>query len=83
VIGLIGVGLLAVILRTPREAQPTSIIHPQGAAPDAASNGKTDVKHDVPMKSDANRETPVEPLRRPATQATEESKKPRANGSRG
>ncbi|HEX2836031.1 MAG TPA: hypothetical protein VHW00_23705 [Thermoanaerobaculia bacterium] len=29
VIGLIGVGLLAVILRTPREAQPTSILQPQ------------------------------------------------------
>jgi hypothetical protein len=28
VIGLIGVGLLAVILRTPREAQPTSILQP-------------------------------------------------------
>jgi hypothetical protein len=29
VIGLIGVGLLAVILRTPRDAQPTSILQPQ------------------------------------------------------
>ncbi|HEX7829976.1 MAG TPA: hypothetical protein VF787_09975, partial [Thermoanaerobaculia bacterium] len=33
VIGLIGVGLLAVILRTPREATPTSIIQPQAAPP--------------------------------------------------
>jgi hypothetical protein len=33
VVGLIGVGLLAVILRTPREATPTSIIQPQAAPP--------------------------------------------------
>lgn len=67
VIGLIGVGLLALILRTPREAQPTSILQPPAAPPATP----TEVK---PSAS-------VEPLRRPASKGDPE--KPRATGSHG
>jgi hypothetical protein len=67
VIGLIGVGLLALILRTPREVQPTSILQPPAAPPATP----TEVK---PAAS-------VEPLRRPASKGDPE--KPRATGSHG
>lgn len=57
VIGLIGVGLLAVILRTPRESTPTSIIQPTPQAPPAEA------------KPNAG-PTPVEPIRRETPRAT-------------
>lgn len=52
IIGLIGIGLLAVILRTPREAPPAKIIQPQPPAnvepmrkPDAKPDSKTPGDH--------------------------------------
>jgi hypothetical protein len=69
VIGLIGVGLLAMMLRTPREAPP-SIMQP----PDAGT----------PPTDKPSGPTPVEPLRRPtAAPEPEPPGKNRAGGSHG
>jgi hypothetical protein len=71
VIGLIGVGLLAVMLRTPRETQPTSILTPQQEPPAV-----------VPPQTAATQPpagtTPVEPIRRPTPVPSD-----RATGSHG
>jgi hypothetical protein len=72
IIGIVGIGLLAMMLRTPRELPP-SIMTPD--APPAA----------VPPPAADQSSAPVEPLRRPsaAPQPQAPSGKNRANGSRG
>jgi hypothetical protein len=70
VIGMIGVGLLAMMLRAPREV-PTSIMQP----PPNAVPPPTGDKPSGP--------TPVEPLRRPSAAPEPPSEKNRASGSHG
>jgi hypothetical protein len=73
VIGLIGVGLLAMMLRTPKEV-PTSILPPNNAVP-------------PPTGDKPSGPTPVEPLRRPSgvvpSPPQPPNEKNRASGSHG